>query len=191
MGKLAGKEAGKLISLLDSAISIHSLIWLFLVAFMLHDFEEIIRIEPWMRKYYDQIELKIPEKFRKDVQSFSQITSSQFAVAVCIEFIVFVPFTFMAAEKGQYLFFLGFNTVLLLHVFMHVGQALYVKMLVPGVVTAVGITLPYSVYLFYRLLHENVISFTDILISFPIGLTLMPIVLIGHKVGKRLIPATK
>lgn len=41
-----------MIAYLDEAIGIHSLIWLFLVAFMLHDFEEIIRIEPWFRKHY-------------------------------------------------------------------------------------------------------------------------------------------
>lgn len=178
-----------LIPLLDSAISIKSLIWLFLVAFMLHDFEEIIRIEPWYRKNFGSIYGKVPARFRKEVQSFSRMTSSQFAVAVCIEFIIFVPFTFMAAEQGQYLLFLGFNAVLLLHVFMHVGQAVYLKMLVPGVVTAVGITFPYTVYLFYRLLSENLIEISDILLSLPFGLTLLPIVLLGHKVGEKLIPS--
>lgn len=180
-----------MIPFLDSAISINSLIWLFLVAFMLHDFEEIIRIEPWFRKHYGAIYGKVPERFRKDVRSFSRMTSSQFAVAVCIEFIIFVPFTFMAAEKGQYLLFLGFNVVLLLHVFMHVGQALYLKMLVPGVVTAVGITLPYSVYLFYRLLSENLIEMSNILISLPFGLTLVPIILLGHKAGEKLVPSPR
>lgn len=178
-----------MISSLDSSISINSLIWLFLVAFMLHDFEEIIRIEPWFRKHYDRIYRKAPSRFRKNVQTFSRITSSQFAVAVCIEFIVFVPITFMAAEKGNYLLFLGFNAVILLHVFMHIGQAMYLRMLIPGVVTAVFITLPYTVYLFYRLLNENLVDMTDILIGLPFGLTLLPIVLFGHKAGQKLIPA--
>lgn len=178
-----------MIEWLDSNISLHSLIWLFLAAFMLHDFEEIIRVEPWYRKHYQTVLGRVPKRLHKDISSFARMTSSQFAVAVCIEFIVFVPFTFMAAERGSYLFFLGFNAVLLFHVFMHVGQALYVRMLVPGVVTAVLITLPYSVYLFYRLLHDNAVELSDIWISLPFGLLLVPVILIGHKAGEKLVPA--
>ncbi|WP_077211955.1 HXXEE domain-containing protein [Bacillus dakarensis] len=178
-----------MIEFLDSSISIHSLIWLFLVAFMLHDFEEIIRIEPWYRRHYDKIISRVPKNLQGRIQSFSKITSSQFAVAVCIEFIVFVPFTFLAAERGNYLFFLGFNAVLFLHVFMHIGQALYVKMVVPGVVTAVMITLPYSIYLFYRLLNENLVTMMDVLKSLPVGLLLIPIILLGHKMGEKLVPS--
>lgn len=174
-----------MIQLLDSAISINSLIWLFLAAFMLHDFEEIIRIEPWFRKYRDYIFAQVPARFHKDLRSFSQMTSSQFAVAVCLEFIIFIPCTYLSAEKGYYMMFLGFNSVLLLHVFMHLGQALYIKKLVPGVVTAVGITLPYTIYLFYRLLNEQLVEFSDILISLPLGLTLIPIIILGHKAGER------
>lgn len=175
---------------LDSLISINSLIWLFLAAFMMHDFEEIIRIEPWFRKHYDKIYRQVPKRFHKELHSFSRMTSSQFAVAVCIEFVIFIPFTFLAAEKENYVIFLGFNAILLLHVFMHIGQALFVKMLVPGVVTAVFITLPYSVYLFYRLLNENIVGMKDILISIPFGLTLAPIILLGHRAGEKLIPLT-
>jgi hypothetical protein len=177
-----------MIQFLDSAVSIHSLIWLFLAAFMLHDFEEIIRIEPWFRKHNEYLFKKVPAQFHKDLRSFSQITTPQFTVAVCLEFIIFIPATFLAAEMGNYLMFLGYNVVLLLHVFMHLGQALYAQKLIPGVLTAIGITLPYTVYLLYRLLSDNLITVSDILISLPLGLTLIPIILIGHWLGKKLVP---
>lgn len=173
---------------LDSAMSIQSLIWLFLAAFMLHDFEEIIRIEPWFRKHRNVIFARVPARFHKDFQPFSRMTSSQFAVAVCVEFVIFIPCTYLAAEKGMYLMFLGFNAVMLLHVVTHVGQALFVRMLTPGVITAVAIVLPYSLYLFYRLLNENLVTLSDILISLPFGLTIVPIVLFGHKLGEWIIP---
>lgn len=172
-----------MVEILDSTISIHSLIWLFLVAFMLHDFEEIIRIEAWFKRHYNEIQKKAPRSFQTVIQSASQITTSQFSLAVCIEFIVFIPITLLAAEKNIFLVFLGFNVVLLLHVFMHLGQALLLQMVVPGVITAVCITLPYSVYLFYRLLKENLIEWTDIFISLPFGLLLGPIVWLGYKAG--------
>ncbi|CAG7638750.1 HXXEE domain-containing protein [Paenibacillus allorhizosphaerae] len=173
---------------LDSSISLNSLIWLYLAAFMLHDFEEIIRIEPWFRKNVDVVYGKVPAAFRPTVQTFSQVTTSQFAIAVCLEFIIFLPVTFMAAERHSYLLFLGFNAVMLLHVFMHLGQAWIVNKLVPGVITAVAITLPYSLYLFSRLLREGIIDWHDIWISLPYGFLLLPIVWLGHLLGEKLMP---
>lgn len=177
-----------MLQFLDSAISINSLIWLFLVAFMLHDFEEIIRIEPWFRKHRARIYRKVPDRLRSQLDAFSQITAARFSVAVCLEFAVFIPVTFAAAEQGCYLPFIGFNAVMLLHVFMHFGQALFLRTLVPGVVTAFLFILPYTAYLFYRLLSENLIAWTDIGWSLPIGLLLIPIVLLGHKAGEKLVP---
>ena len=168
-------------------MSIHSLIWLFLAAFMLHDFEEIIRIEPWFRKNAEELSGKIPAGFRSTFLTMSRMTSSQFAMAVCVEFIGFIPVTFLAAEKGIYLPFLGINAILLLHVFVHIAQAVCVRKLVPGVVTAVAITLPYSVYLFSVLLKESVIGLSDIWLSLPIGLLLIPLVWIGHLAGESLV----
>ncbi|MUG70259.1 HXXEE domain-containing protein [Paenibacillus validus] len=177
-----------MVEFLDSFISINSVIWLFLVAFMLHDFEEIIRIEPWFRRHQPSIYRKVPRRFRNTLDSFSRMTAPQFSVAVCLEFVVFVPCTFMAAEHGSYLLFLGFNAVMLLHVFMHIGQAVFVRMLVPGVVTSVLIILPYTIYVFYRLLSEKLITLTDIGLSLPLGLLLIPILLLGHKAGEKLVP---
>jgi hypothetical protein len=74
---------------------------------------------------------------------------------------------------------------------MHIGQALLVTKLVPGVITAVCITLPYSLYLFYRLLKESLIEWTDIFLTLPFGLLLIPIVILGHKAGELLIPNEK
>jgi hypothetical protein len=173
---------------LNDAISITSLIWLFLAAFMLHDFEEIIRIEPWFRKHADDVLTRIPAALHKDFINLSRMTSSQFAVAVCLEFILFIPVTYLAAERGFYLPFIGFNVMLFIHVFMHVGQAIYVRRVVPGVVTAVLITLPYSLYLFYRLLDANLIDPMDLVYGAPFGLLLVPIVLAGHRLGELLVP---
>jgi len=175
-------------SVLDQGISLTSLIWLFLAAFMLHDFEEIIRIEPWFRKHADDVIKRIPSPLHKPFTALSQVTSSRFAVAVCLEFLLLIPVTYLAAERGVYLPFVGVNVVLFLHVFMHLGQALYVRKWVPGVATAVLITLPYSVYLFHRMLDANLIDGMDLVRGAPFGLLLVPVVLAGHKLGKMLIP---
>lgn len=170
-----------------SIISINSLMWLFLVAFMIHDFEEIIVVELWMKKNYHRIYKLVPKSLSKTLKNMSEIKSSQFAIAVFIEFIVFVPITFLAVEHNQYILFVGFNALLLLHVFTHLGQSIYCKSYTPGVITGLIVVLPYSLYLFYRMLNEGVVSMNNIVLYAPSGLIIIPLVMFGHKVGKMLI----
>lgn len=172
---------------LDAHISIESLSWLFLAVFIIHDLEEIIWIEPWFKKHYSKVSYTIPPTFQSMLHSMASITSSQFAVAVGIEFVLFIPITFLAAEYHQFLIFIGVNSIFFLHVFTHVGQSLYTKIITPGVITAFFIVLPYTVYLFYRLLHEGLIDWNLILFSIPIGLMIIPVVLVGHFIGKRIV----
>lgn len=175
---------------LNGSVSIQGLIWLFPVIFMLHDFEEIIFVEGWFRKNYPILTERIPASFRPLLAKFSSMTGTQFAVAVLTEFIVFIPVTFAAAEHGFLYMFLAFNSILFLHVFTHAGQALFLRMYTPGVVTAVLITLPYAAYLFYRLLREGLISWNLLLSSIPAGLIVIPIVLLGHELGRRIAPSS-
>ncbi|GIO54815.1 HXXEE domain-containing protein [Paenibacillus cineris] len=174
---------------IDEAVSINSLIWLFLAAFMIHDFEEIITVEGWMRRNYDQVSRIVPDRAGRILKDFSNITGSQFAVAVFFEFILFIPFTYLAAEHRWMLLFTGFNTIMLIHVFTHVGQSIYLRRYTPGVVTAVLVTLPYSMYLFYRLLDAGLVYGSVLAWSIPVGAaTVLPVVRIGHQCARRIAP---
>ncbi|WP_059045512.1 HXXEE domain-containing protein [Paenibacillus rubinfantis] len=168
-------------------ISVSSLVWLFLVAFVIHDMEEVIWVGPWAKRNRQKVVAAVPVRMKRSLTQMLNITSSQFAVAVLLEFIVFVPFTLMAAEQGGFFVFLSFNTLFFVHVFTHVAQSLYLKMYTPGVVTAVLIVLPYSLLLFKRLLSENLVTWGEILLSLPVGLLVLPLVLAGHELGKRLV----
>jgi hypothetical protein len=145
-------------------------------------------VEPWIKKNKNKVIAAIPERLQLRVGKMLTITSSQFAVAVLLELIILIPFTFLAAEKGKYLVFLSFNTLFFLHVFTHVGQSLYLRMYTPGVISAVFITLPYSLYLFYRLITEELVTWDQVILSIPLGLIVIPIVLIGHEIGRRVVP---
>lgn len=147
-----------LLTWLDAHISIESLSWLFLAVFMIHDFEEIIWVEPWFKKNHIEVSYTIPRTFQSVLDSMAGITSSQFAVAVGIEFVLFIPITFLAAEYHQFLIFVGVKSIFFLHVFTHVGQSLYIKMVTPGGITAIFIVLSYTIYLFYKLLNEGLIG---------------------------------
>lgn len=171
----------------DSIITINSLMWLFLAAFMIHEFEEIIFVESWMKKNYQRIHKLVPSSFAKLLREMSGIKSSQFAVAVFTEFIVFIPVTYLAVEHHIYFLFIGFNALLFIHVFTHLGQSIYLKSYTPGVITGIIVVLPYSLYLFYRMLNEELVSIKEILLYAPSGLLLIPLVMLGHKLGKLVI----
>jgi len=151
---------------------------------MIHDFEEIIVVESWMKKNYQRIYQLVPSSLGSLLKEMSSVKSSQFAVAVFVEFIVFIPVTYMAVEHNQYILFVGFNVLLFVHVFMHLAQAIYVRSFTPGVITGVLVVLPYSLYLFYRMIDQELVTMKQILLYAPTGLLVIPLVLFGHKLGK-------
>ena len=168
-------------------MSLQTLIWLFIVIFLLHDLEEIIWVESWIKKNKQHVMNVVPTSIKRRLDKMLTITSGQFALAVLLEFIIFIPFTYLAAEKGVYLIYLSMNTIFLLHVFTHVGQSLYLRMYTPGVVSAVIFVLPYTLYVLHSLLAKELVTWEEILLSIPIGLFIIPIVLVGHELGKKLV----
>lgn len=60
--------------MIDSKISIFTPIWLFPIAFMLHDFEEIIWFEPWFQENYSKIKYRIPRPFQKKIEELLKMT---------------------------------------------------------------------------------------------------------------------
>lgn len=46
------------------SISLQTLVWLFIVAFVIHDLEEIIWVEPWMKKNARRVAPALPLRMR-------------------------------------------------------------------------------------------------------------------------------
>lgn len=172
----------------DFTVSTLSLIWMTLVVFFIHDLEEIIWVEPFLKKNRNKVIGRLPDKLALKLEHILTITSSQFSVAVLIEFIVLAVVTFSAAEFGYYLLFLSFVTIFLLHVFTHLAQSLLFRMYTPGVVSAVLLVLPFTVYMLLRLTQESLVTWKQVFLSIPLGLFIIPLVVFGHKVGRILVP---
>ena len=107
-------------------------------AFMLHNIEEAISMEVWIRKNHLSI--------------LYFVTTKQFVVAATL----FTALGFMAVfvkslyknEERFLLLITGFSGMLLLNVFFpHLIAALALKIYVPGVITALFINLPLSIYI--------------------------------------------
>lgn len=173
---------------LNSHISIETLIWLFPITFMLHDFEEIIFVEAWFKKNYQKVLPRIPKEMKSTFEELASATSARFSIPVFLQFIVYLVASFIAVELKIYGLLLGVNVILFLHVFMHVGQSLFLGAYALGVGSAVFVTFPYSLYLFYRLLSEGLVSWNDLIFNTPYGIITLVIVFYGHKLAKIVLP---
>ncbi|MFV2046247.1 HXXEE domain-containing protein [Metabacillus sp. YM-086] len=136
------------------SLEIHNAIWLFLVIFMLHDFEEIISVESWSKKTSNLVESN-DSHLKKLIWSFWNINSHSFAKRDVVIFavastIVFIKVQFIDSGWTAILFII-FLCFVLLHNLVHIIQTLILKTYTPGLYTAIGLVTPYTIYLFYRL----------------------------------------
>ena len=111
-------------------------------AFLLHNIEEAISVEDWIKKN--------PMKI-----SYS-ITTNQFVVAVALFTVMgFIVVFAKKAYKNEERFLLlitGFSGMLLLNVFFpHLIAALAFRMYVPGVITALLVNLPLTIYILWHI----------------------------------------
>ncbi|WNS45637.1 HXXEE domain-containing protein [Paenibacillus sp. MMS20-IR301] len=156
-----------------------SLLWLLPILFMFHDFEEIITVETWKRKYGAAVEKELSPSLRNRFAPLLNTTTRNFAIDVLFVYIFIVGVTFAAVFAEYYLLYLAVLAVFLLHVFTHLAQSVYLKRYTPGVVTAVLIALPYSMYAFYRLLNDHIVSKADIGWALLLMLLVTPLVVWG------------
>ncbi|NGP58351.1 HXXEE domain-containing protein [Paenibacillus thiaminolyticus] len=134
-----------------------TVMWLFPIVFMFHDFEEILYVEPWIRRHGDRILRQMPPAVRRFAGSSLKMTTRDFAGDVFWVFLVIVTATLAAVLFSWYDLYLILVLILFLHVFTHIGLSVYTRTLAPGVITAVLLVLPYSGYAFFRLFADHVI----------------------------------
>jgi hypothetical protein len=177
------------------SLRIETLIWLFPIAFMFHDFEELILGEPWLRKngadIRRRLEGRVPAFIAKQVGAVLEKTATELAFPICLIFGISFISSFLATQYGQYGAFLLASSSFFLHGFMHVGQAILLRRYIPAVITSVVIVIPYGAVLFWRLLEAGMIDVTGILIYFIAAIALtIPFILVMHLVGDYLYKKT-
>ncbi|QVK16885.1 HXXEE domain-containing protein [Mycoplasmatota bacterium] len=80
-----------------------SVIWLFPIVFMLHDFEEIIFMKWWIQRN----RLVLLKKFSKISKVYNEFSTEAFALAVSEEFIILFLITLGSIIFNWYYLWLG------------------------------------------------------------------------------------
>ncbi|GCE45863.1 uncharacterized protein with HXXEE motif [Thermosporothrix hazakensis] len=140
-----------LVAQIEKRVSIRVLVWAFPLVFFLHDFEEILTMERFVKRH----EKRLPGPLSR----IAMITTPQMIGAVALEFILITLAAYLATSKRQsWGLFHGALALFFLHVFTHIAQVVAFRGYSPGVVTAILLVLPYSWYVSRRLRREGFMS---------------------------------
>lgn len=137
------------------AIDLNNLIWLFIIVFMLHDFEEMITVENWSKKTKHLVEHS-QNKLKLTIWNFWNMSSHSFAkrdifIFLSASSIVFLKVQFIHSQWAAILF-ISFLCFVLLHNLVHILQTIILKVYTPGLYTAIFLVTPYTIYLLNKLM---------------------------------------
>ncbi|EIJ80565.1 hypothetical protein PB1_09397 [Bacillus methanolicus PB1] len=139
-------------------LELYNAIWLFVIVFMLHDFEEIIAVENWAKRTESKI--RDENKWIKNkIWHFWNVNSYSFAKR---DVFIFLTMSIITFVKVQYLestwstlLFLSFLLFVLLHNILHVLQTLFLKTYTPGLYTAIILVTPYTIFCYDELIDHS------------------------------------
>jgi hypothetical protein len=141
-----------------------ALLWLVPVLLTIHNLEEALV----MPAFIERRNASVPGPMR---EILPPVTYRQFLTALII--ITVIPYLIALLWIGRrwaVYALLGLQVVMLINVFAHILMALFLKGYAPGLVTALLINLPFSLYLLRRAVREGWISMRAAVWMFPIGL---------------------
>lgn len=125
-------------------------IWMFVIIFMLHDFEEIISVEHWADKNKSKLN-KNNSWLIQRIWSFWNVNSYSFAKRDVFIFLAMSLITiitiFNLHQNWSITFYTSFLLIVLVHNVLHILQTILLKAYTPGLYTAILLVTPYTIFL--------------------------------------------
>lgn len=147
------------------------IVYLLPLVFMLHEFEEIICLKPWLKRNKTWIIEKHP-RLGKPLAGISGLSSAAFTLIVAEEFILVSLATVAAIAYHAYYFWLAAFLAFSLHVVIHIIQWLIIRRYLPVIATSL-LALAYGIYGTY--IVSNLFPAGEILLCLFIGTVLMAV----------------
>ncbi|MCR4852053.1 MAG: HXXEE domain-containing protein [Prevotella sp.] len=130
------------------------LLFSFLLAFLIHETEEILVQHKWMLAHKDELVMRFP-RIKQVIHHLSTLHPKAFLIAVAEESLmlllitVFVIIDVAYAKEMWTAVFMAFS----IHLVVHLLQGIMVRGYVPGLITSV-ILLPYSFICIHHICNE-------------------------------------
>ena len=129
-------------------MSLDLIVWICVALFLVHEFEEIVCIRPWLARHRDD-----PRVQRQVFSSFRYTSTSVIAAMIFEEYIVFAAIAFTVVVTEQPAVFAGLMIPYTLHLVSHIAEAARLRMRTPSVLSSV-ITLPWCLYAIVELIRQ-------------------------------------
>ena len=160
------------------------IIWLLPIVFMIHDFEEIIFLKPWINKNKDFLAKKFPKISKRFLPRMENLSTSAFALAVAEEFLLLSLITVGSVLFDNYLLWLAAFMGCFVHLLVHFVQWIILKRYIPAIYTTF-IALIYCVYTLYEIISNNVFQISKIVLWAIIGFGIVGVnLLFAHKLAE-------
>ncbi|MDD3310392.1 MAG: HXXEE domain-containing protein [Dysgonamonadaceae bacterium] len=157
------------------------IVWLFLIVFMLHEFEEIIFLKPWVGKNSAYLSKRFPKLTKRFMPRFENMSIPAFAVAE--EFILLSIITISSVLLDNYLLWFGVFMGFFMHLLIHLAQWLILRKYIPVIYTTI-ISLVYCLFSLRYILKENLFQIHEIIIWIFIGFGIVNLnLLLAHKLA--------
>jgi hypothetical protein len=152
-------------------IRFKQLVWLFIIVFFIHNIEELVTVNFWIKENLHLLPLflktTITTYIINDLKSFYIIAIS---FATLFPLVVCIWANNTSNFKITSFLMITMSWVLLINALQHIFTTLIVSKYSPGFLTALFINLPFSSYLLYRFYKEKSITKRKIILFMPIGL---------------------
>lgn len=161
-----------------------TIVWLFPFIFMLHEFEEIIFLKPWVRENSVYLQKRVPKPARRLSSHLAKLSISAFTVAVAEEFILLSVITIVSIMFDSYLLWLGVFMGFFVHLLIHFVQWIVLRRYIPVIITTF-ISLIYCGFSLTYILEKGIFQITVVLLWTVIGFIIIAInLLFAHKLAE-------
>ena len=113
------------------------------LVFMLHDFEELIGVEPWLRANRAALLQRFPRLAPPLLVHMQRMAGTPFTCSVCLLFVLLTLLSFYAALRGDHRLWYGVLAVFTAHLLVHLLQWALWRRYIPCIITSL-LALPYG-----------------------------------------------
>ncbi len=131
-----------------------TIMWLFPIVFMIHDFEEIIMMRPWVDRNAPYLKERFPRIAARALPHLEALSTSSYALAIFLMFLSVSAVTLISVEFDLYALWAGVLIGYFIHAILHVTQFLAFRRYVPVVITSL-ITAPYCIWALIVINHRH------------------------------------
>jgi hypothetical protein len=163
-------------------------LWLLPLSWVVHDLEEVLVRDRWMHGREGTLRaLADRSRIAGRVIAIHSTPTREFVVAALAVGSLLFAMTAVATQRPTGVWGLLFAVFLggyFLHAFLHVGQSVLLRGYTPGVVTAVGVVVPVSAYLYRLLFETGILDGRLAILTALLGIVVFfPVVLGAHRLA--------